>query len=151
MRLLDQEGVSYKALSFPYDESDFDGVLVAKHLDLPCSQVYKTLMVEGGKDKAAVFCLPVDKVLDLKIAATLLKEKKVALYPVVNLQALTGYVRGGCSPIAMKKHFPTFFHEAMMEEPLVAVSGGARGIQIQLNPQDLLRVVNGQLANLLSA
>ena len=147
MRLLDQQCLPYEPLYFAYDEKDFDGAHVAEALGLPYGQVYKTLVVEGGKSKAAVFCLPVNKVLDLKKAAALLAEKKATLLPVSKLQSLTGYVRGGCSPIGMKKNFPTFFHEEIVTESKVAISGGARGLQIYLAPKDLLSITKGQLAH----
>lgn len=145
MRLLDQAKVPYTIRTFVYDEKDFDGTHVAETIGLPFEQVYKTLIIEGEKHGPAVFCIPVNEVLDLKAVAGILKEKKVSLYPVTGLLPLTGYIRGGCSPIGMKKHFPTFFHPDCSKHSLVAISGGMRGVQIVLSPADLLSVTKGQL------
>ncbi len=145
MRLLDQAKVPYNIKTFTYAEDDFDGNHVADVIGLPQNQVYKTLIVQGEKHGPAVFCIPVNEVLDLKEAAALLKEKKVTLYPVGGLLTLTGYVRGGCSPVGMKKHFPTFFHQDCLHHSIIAVSGGARGVQILLAPKDLMAITRGRV------
>lgn len=143
MRLLDQAKAPYTIKTFPYDENDFDGNHVADMIGLPPDQVYKTLIVQGEKHGPAVFCIPVNKVLNLKEAAAILNEKKASLYPVGGLLALTGYVRGGCSPIGMKKHFPTFFHQDCLAYETIAVSAGARGVQMVVAREALIEAAKG--------
>ncbi|NLB91702.1 MAG: Cys-tRNA(Pro) deacylase [Clostridiales bacterium] len=149
MRLLDQKQIPYQVLSFPYNEKDFDGTHVADAIQLPYAQVYKTLVFSGGKQGAGVFCIPVDKTINVKKAAVLLGEKKTVLYPVEKLYPLTGYVRGGCSPIGMKRKLPLFFHDQILTQNQIAVSAGTRGLQIFLSPVDLLQITHGQQADLL--
>ncbi len=145
MRILDQQKISYEVMSFPYSEKDFDGTHVAAYLNLPFHQVYKTLVLLGEKQGPGVFCLPVDKDVDLKKAAALLGEKKVSLLPIANLLAVTGYVRGGCSPIGMKKHYLTFFHPDCLRQQHIAVSAGQRGLQVFIATKDLLSITQGQI------
>ena len=108
MRMLDADKISYKAMFYECDESDLSGTTVAASIGLPCEMVFKTLVAKGDKTGFCVFCIPVDAELDLKKAAKHSGNKRVELLPVKELLATTGYIRGGCSPIGMKKPFPTF-------------------------------------------
>ena len=138
MRLLDAAGVHYRTAEYEYDESDLSGRHAAEQLDLPAEQVFKTLVARGDKTGPVVFCIPVLDELDLRRAAAVSGNKKVELIPLKELLPLTGYLRGGCSPIGMKKKFPTYIDETCILFDEIAVSAGARGKQIILSPDDLI-------------
>ena len=137
MRMLDSAGVNYEVLEYEFDENDLDGHHVAEFLNLPYEEVFKTIVAKGD-DGYMVFCLSVDDELDLKKAARLAKSKRVELIHVKELLPLTGYIRGGCSPIGMKKKFPTYIDEMIELVDDVSVSGGQRGVQIRLKAKDLV-------------
>lgn len=138
MRLLDAAGIPYSTASYDFDETDLSGVHAANAIGLPVEQVFKTLVTRGDKTGILVFCIPVHMELDLKKAATVSGNKKVEMTHVKELLRLTGYVRGGCSPIGMKKRYHTFIDETAVLFDKLAVSAGARGEQILLAPQSLI-------------
>lgn len=138
MRLLDAADVHYRTAEYEYDESDLSGRHAAEQLDLPAEQVFKTLVARGDKTGPVVFCIPVLDELDLRRAAAVSGNKKVELIHLKELLPLTGYLRGGCSPIGMKKKFPTYIDETCILFDEIAVSAGARGKQIILSPDDLI-------------
>jgi len=150
MRMLDNADIQYKALEYECDESDLSGVTVAAKIGLPCEMVFKTLTARGDKTGLCVFCIPADKELDLKKAARAAHDKKVELIHVKELLPLTGYIRGGCSPIGMKKPFPTFMDETAMLYDEIAVSAGVRGCQIILSPESLSDYCSILLSDLIS-
>ncbi|WP_010254660.1 Cys-tRNA(Pro) deacylase [Treponema primitia] len=147
-RLLDAVGISYTSVEYEVDEKDLSGVHAAELTGIPAEQVFKTLVLQGSSGEYIVCCIPVAEELDLKKAARICGEKKVDLIPVKNLPALTGYIRGGCSPMGMKKQFPTYIDETAELFDTIGVSAGARGCQVLLKPGDLLEFVAAKLADL---
>ncbi|MDL2233000.1 Cys-tRNA(Pro) deacylase [Ruminococcaceae bacterium OttesenSCG-928-L11] len=137
MRLLDTAGVAYTVKEYTFDPDDFDGRHVAEQVGMEPGQVFKTLVTRGPKGAVCVCCIPVDKHLDLKALAACAGEKSLELVKVDELLGLTGYVRGGCSPLGMKKEYPTFLDESAMVFEEIAVSAGVRGKQVLLPPQAL--------------
>ena len=144
MRMLDADKISYKAMFYECDESDLSGTTVAASIGLPCEMVFKTLVAKGDKTGFCVFCIPVDAELDLKKAAKHSGNKRVELLPVKELLATTGYIRGGCSPIGMKKPFPTFFDESCILFDEITISAGVRGCQLLINTEALIKFVGGK-------
>ena len=142
MRLLDADNIKYRTAQYDYDENDLSGVKAAKAIGMPEEQLFKTLVTKGDKTGPVVFCIPVAEELDLKKAAVVSKNKKIEMAHVRDLLPLTGYIRGGCSPIGMKKKFPTFIDETAQLFDEIGVSAGARGHQIILNPYDLANYVD---------
>ena len=148
MRLLEQAGVPYRVHLYPFTEDDPTGRNIPHEEALPREQVFKTLVTRGAKGGVLVFCIPVDSELDLKKAARAAGEKSVEMTHLRELTALTGYVRGGCSPMGKKKQYPTVIDETAVLWDEIAVSGGKRGCQIILPPQELARCVGGAFADL---
>ena len=146
MRTLDQKKIPYTAHSYDPD-GPIDGVSVAQILGQPAEQVFKTLVTKGASGAYYVFDIPVAENLDLKKAAKAVGEKSIAMLPQKELLGLTGYVHGGCSPVGMKKQFPTVFHETVNELALVAVSAGKIGHQVQVKPDDLLNLLRAKTAD----
>jgi Cys-tRNA(Pro)/Cys-tRNA(Cys) deacylase len=138
MRLLDAGKITYRAVEYEYDENDLGGEHVAAVTGMNPDQVFKTLVARGEKQGILVFCIPVSCTLDLKKAAQAAGDKKVEMTHMKELLGLTGYIRGGCSPVGMKKKYPTFIDETAVLYDEIAVSGGARGLQMVLNPEDLI-------------
>ncbi len=138
MRMLDKAGISYEAKEYEYDENDLDGHHVAEYFSLPYENVFKTLVAKGESGEYMVFCLSVDDEVDLKKAARLAGEKRVEMIHVKDLLNVTGYIRGGCSPIGMKKKYRTYIDEMILLLDEIYVSGGQRGVQLRLDPQDLI-------------
>ena len=146
MRTLDQKKIPYTA--FSYDPNGpIDGVSVAAETGLDAASVFKTLVTKGASGAYYVFDIPVAENLDLKKAAKAVGEKSIAMLPQKELLGLTGYVHGGCSPVGMKKQFPTVFHETVNELALVAVSAGKIGHQVQVKPDDLLNLLRSKTAD----
>ena len=146
MRTLDQKKIPYTA--FSYDPNGpIDGVSVAAETGLDAAGVFKTLVTKGASGAYYVFDIPVAENLDLKKAAKAVGEKSIAMLPQKELLPLTGYVHGGCSPVGMKKQFPTVFHETANELALVAVSAGKIGHQVQVKPADLLNLLRAKTAD----
>ncbi|MHC6204007.1 Cys-tRNA(Pro) deacylase [Breznakiellaceae bacterium SP9] len=148
LRLLDAAGIPYSTAEYEVDVNDLSGLHAAKLMDLPAEQVFKTLVLRAASDAYIVCCIPVTQELDLKKAARACGEKSVALICVKSLHPLTGYIRGGCSPIGMKKQFPTFIDETAILYDKIGVSAGVRGVQVLLSPQDLLAFIPARLADL---
>ena len=144
MRQLDTAGIAYRTVSYEYDEQNLSGLHAAEQVGIPAEQVFKTLVTRGDKTGILVFCIPVDMELDLKKAAAVSGNKKVEMTHVKELLGLTGYVRGGCSPIGMKKKYPTYIDETAILFEEIAVSAGIRGEQILLHPEDLIAFVNAK-------
>ncbi|MBQ6799211.1 MAG: Cys-tRNA(Pro) deacylase [Oscillospiraceae bacterium] len=150
MRLLDAAKLPYRTAEYDYDENDLNGMHAAEGIGMPPEQVFKTLVAKGDKRGYLVFCIPVCCELDLKKAAKAAGDKKVELIAVKDLLPLTGYIRGGCSPIGMKKPFPTYMDETAQLYEEVAVSAGARGCQIILSPEDLAEYCAIEFTDLIS-
>ena len=148
MRTLEQKKIPYTAHSYD-PEGPIDGVSVAQTLGQPPEQVFKTLVTKGASGAYYVFDIPVAENLDLKKAAKAVGEKSVAMLPQKELLPLTGYVHGGCSPVGMKKQFPTVFHETVNDLELVAVSAGKIGHQVQVKPADLLNLLRAKTADVI--
>ncbi len=145
MRLLDAAGIAYRAAEYEYDESDLSGKHAAEQLDFPAEQVFKTLVARGDRTGPVVLCIPVLDELDLRRAAAVSGNKRVELIHLRELLPLTGYLRGGCSPIGMKKKFPTYIDETCVLFDEIAVSAGARGKQIILSPGDLISYTSARV------
>ena len=143
MRLLEQAGIAYTSMEYEYDENDLSGSHAARALMLPEEQVFKTLVTRGAKGGIYVFCIPVNTELNLRHAAENAGEKKIEMVHVKELLGLTGYIRGGCSPIGMKKKCPVFIDETASLFDVIAVSGGQRGVQVMLSPDSLREYVGG--------
>ena len=146
MRTLDQKKIPYTAHSYDPD-GPIDGVSVAQILGQPAEQVFKTLVTKGAGGAYYVFDIPVAENLDLKKAAKAVGEKSVAMLPQKELLPLTGYVHGGCSPVGMKKQFPTVFHETVELFDTICVSAGKIGAQVEVAPADLIALLGAQTAD----
>lgn len=149
MRILDSKKVSYEMLSYESEDGKIDGISVAHKIGVDEKNVFKTLVVQGTSKELYVFVIPVAEELDLKSAAKIAGEKKVEMIPVKDILKHTGYIRGGCSPIGLKRHYKTFIHESAKELDFMIVSAGKIGHQIKLNPNDLVNVVEGEFAFLI--
>ena len=147
-RLLDKAKVAYELIPYEVDENDLSAIHVAASLGEDINCVFKTLVLHGDKSGYFVCVIPGEHEVDLKKAAKLSGNKKCDLIPMKELLPLTGYIRGGCSPIGMKKHFPTYIHSSCMDFPFIYVSAGQRGLQIKLAPQDLIRESQATLGDL---
>ena len=148
MRILDKNKIAYTVNTYACD-GFVDGVTVADLLGQPYESSFKTLVAVGKSGGHFVFVLPIAEEVDLKAAGRAVDEKAVELIHVKELFALTGYVRGGCTPIGMKKAFPTVIHESVLTFPTVIVSGGRIGAQIFIAPQDLVRVTRAKVADII--
>lgn len=148
LRHLDAAKIPYETREYPVDDDNFDGKLVAAKVDLPAEMIYKTLVLCGDKQSHLVCVVPVEKELDLKAVARASGNKSVSMLPQKDLLPLTGYLRGGCSPIGMKKAFPTYIHLDAQTQPRLSVSAGVRGCQVILSTQDLIAQTRAQLADL---
>ena len=148
MRLMDAAKIPYRAVEYEYDESDLGGEHVAAVTGMNPDQVFKALVARGDKKGILVFCIPVSCTLDLKKAAHAAGDKKVEMIHMKELLGLTGYIRGGCSPVGMKKKYPTFMDETAALYDEIAISGGARGLQMVLDPQQLMEYAEITAADL---
>ena len=148
MRTLEQKKIPYTAFSYDPD-GPIDGVSVAAETGLDAASGFKTLVTKGASGAYYVFDIPVAENLDLKKAAKAVGEKSIAMLPQKELLPLTGYVHGGCSPVGMKKQFPTVFHETVNELDLIAVSAGKIGHQVQVKPADLLNLLRAKTADVI--
>ena len=145
-RLLDRAKIPYELIPYRVDETHLAAAHVAEQLGEPIERVFKTLVLKGDRTGHFVCVVPGDHEVDLKAAAKVSGNKKADLIPMKDLLAATGYIRGGCSPIGMKKPFPTFFHDTAPEYPFIYVSAGVRGLQIRVAPADLIAFVRGTVA-----
>jgi len=148
VRLVQQARIPCRESFYEFDEKDLNGNHAAAAIGMPPEQVFKTLVARGEKTGINVFCIPVCCELDLKKAAKTAGDKNMEMVPVKELLALTGYIRGGCSPVGMKKKYPTFLDETCILWEEIAVSAGARGHQMILPPEDLIRLVSAGLADI---
>ena len=149
MRTLEQKGIPFTAHAYEHEEGvAVDGVTVAKSLGQDPECVFKTLVARGASKNIFVFVIPVAENLDLKKAARAVGEKSIEMVAVKEINALTGYIRGGCSPVGMKKQYPTVFHETAEIIDTIMVSAGKIGLQVELEPQALMELVGGELADI---
>lgn len=148
MRLLDLAGIPYKAMEYEVDENNLGGEHVAELIQMPPEQVFKTLVARGEKKGYVVFCIPVNTELNLKKAASVIGDKKVELLPVKELLGTTGYIRGGCSPIGMKKKFPTYMDETAILFDEITVSAGVRGCQLCIPREALVNYIEATLCDI---
>lgn len=148
MRILDQKKIKYTPHEYPHGDSPVDGVTVASIIGRDPACVFKTLVTEGAKGANYVFVIPVARELDLKKAAKAVGEKSIAMIHVSKITPLTGYVRGGCSPVGMKKLFKTVFDASALEQETIIVSAGKIGAQIECVPAELISLVRGSTADL---
>ena len=149
VRLVENAQIPCREAFYEYDEKDLSGTHAADALGFPQEQVFKTLVARGEKTGINVFCIPVCCELDLKKAARAAGDKNMELVAVKELLNLTGYIRGGCSPVGMKKKYPTYFDETCILWDEIAVSAGARGHQMIVPPEALARLVNGNLVDII--
>lgn len=149
VRLVQQASIPCKEAFYEYDESDLSGLHAAAAVGMPPEQVFKTLVARGEKTGINVFCIPVSCSLDLKKAAKAAGDKNMEMVAVKELLGLTGYIRGGCSPVGMKKRYPTFFDETCILWEEIAISAGARGHQMIVPPEKLTSFVNAKLADII--
>ena len=147
MRFLEQHKIPYRLYTY-ICEHFTDGVSVAQQLGQPPERTFKTLITQGRGRGFYVFVIPVAEELDVKKAARTVQEKSLHLLPVKDILSVTGYIRGGCTPIGMKKSYPTYLHESCLNFDTIFVSGGRVGTQIELSPQALLQACGGQTADL---
>ena len=147
-RLLDRAKVAYELIPYEVDENDLAATHVAESLGEPIERVYKTLVLRGDRNGHFVCVVQGDKEVDLKLAAKVSGNKSAALIPMKELLPTTGYIRGGCTPIGMKKRFPTFIDESVLEFDYIYISAGQRGLQLRLNPQDLIAFVGAEVVPL---
>ena len=149
MRILDAAKVPYEMMSYEVKDGKIDGISVAEKIGKEPAIVYKTLVAQGTSRGIYVFVIPVTEELSLKKAAVATGEKKVEMIAVKDIQKLTGYIRGGCSPVGMSKKYPTFIHEEAQNKETIIVSGGKIGVQIVLKAQVLAKVISAQFVDLI--
>lgn len=146
-RLLDKAGVSYKLIPYEFDENDLAAQHVADSLGQDIARVFKTLVLHGDRTGHVVCVVPGNAEVDLKALAKASGNKKVEMIPMKDLLSVTGYIRGGCSPVGMKKRFPTYFHTTALDYETIYVSAGVRGLQIEIAPADLIGFVGATVAS----
>ena len=144
-RLLDMAKIAYELIPYEVDENDLSAIHVADSLGENIEQVFKTLVLHGDKNGHFVCVIPGEHEVDLKLAAKASGNKKCDLIPMKELLPLTGYIRGGCTPIGMKKPFPTYIHESCLNYPYIYISAGQRGLQLKLDPNDLIKEVHAEV------
>lgn len=149
MRMLDKAKISYTTVTYDVDESDLSGTHIAECTGMNPETVFKTLVAKGDKNGFCVFCIPCAEEVDLKKAAKVTGNKKVEFLHLKDLLPTTGYIRGGCSPIGMKKKFPTYIHESAKNFDTISVSGGMRGLQVILSPTELAQFTDADFSNLI--
>lgn len=150
-RLLDKAGIGYKLIPYEFDENDLAAQHVAESLGQDIERVFKTLVLHGDRTGHIVCVVPGNAEVDLKALAKASGNKKVEMIAMKDLLSVTGYIRGGCSPVGMKKRFPTFFHSTAPSFDTIYVSAGVRGLQFEINPADLISFVGGSVADVVSA
>lgn len=148
-RLLDKAGIGYKLIAYTVDENDLSAIHVAEQLNQPVEQIFKTLVLKGDKTGYFVYIIPGAEELDLKKAAKISGNKNCDMIPMKELLTITGYIRGACSPVGMKKHFSTFIHESCLSFDEIYVSAGKRGLQLYINPADLIAEVKAAVGYLI--
>ncbi len=148
IRLIQQAKINCREVFYEYNDQDLNGMHAAVAVGMPPEQVFKTLVARGDRNGINVFCIPVCCELDLKKAAKVSANKKIELIPVKELLSITGYIRGGCSPVGMKKKYPTYIDETCILWNEISVSAGARGHQMILSPEQLVGFINGKCVDL---
>lgn len=148
VRLLDKAKITYELIPYEVDEHDLAAAHVAAQLGENIGQVFKTLVLHGDRSGYFVCVIPGDHEVDLKLAAKASGNKKADLIPMKELLPVTGYIRGGCSPVGMKKVFPTFIHDSCLQFEYIFISAGVRGLQIRLNPKDLIAYIGATVCPL---
>lgn len=148
MRILDSKKISYQLMTYDNNDGKIDGVSVALKINKDPRIVYKTLVAQGSSKDPYVFIIPVEAELDLKKAAKVAGEKKIEMIPVKDIQKWTGYIRGGCSPVGMKKHYSTFLDQSAKELVSIVVSGGKIGSQVELSVLDLQAVTEASIVEI---
>ncbi|MBE9487970.1 MAG: Cys-tRNA(Pro) deacylase [Bacteroidetes bacterium] len=148
-RLLDKAKISYELIPYKVDEDHLSAIHIGEQLGEDMSQVFKTLVLRGDKTGVFVCVIAGDKEVNLKEAAKVSKNKKAELIAMKELLPLTGYIRGGCSPIGMKKNFPIYFDTTCLKFDYIYISAGIRGIQIKIDPKELVNFVNGYTSNII--
>jgi Cys-tRNA(Pro)/Cys-tRNA(Cys) deacylase len=148
-RLLDNAKIQYELVPYEVDENDLSAIHVAEQLGENPEQVFKTLVLEGNKTRYFVCIVPGDSEIDLKKAAAVSGNKSCTLIHQKDLLSVAGYIRGACSPIGMKKHYPTYIHQSCMDYPYIFVSAGQRGLQLKISPSDLISVTKAQISDLI--
>lgn len=149
VRLLEKAGVTFETKEYPVDEEHLDARHVADSVGEDISLVFKTLVLKGERTGLFVCVIPGAEEVDLKKAARAAGDKKAEMLPMKELLPATGYIRGGCSPVGMKKPLPTFFHVSVLDHPKIYVSAGQRGMQLIIAPQDLINFVGGTAVDLI--
>ena len=149
VRIVQQAGIPCREEFYEFDEKDLNGNHAAEAIGKPAEEVFKTLVARGERTGINVFCIPVCFELDLKKAAKAAGDKNMVMVPVKELLALTGYIRGGCSPVGMKKKYPTFIDETCQLYEEIAISAGARGHQMLLPPEPLAKLVDAEFVDLI--
>ena len=147
-RLLDKAGIKYELIPYVVDENDLSAVHVAAQLHEPIDMVFKTLVMHGDKTGYFVSVIPGDKEVDLKMAAKVSGNKSCSMIPMKDLLAVAGYIRGACSPVGMKKLYPTYIHETALDYPYIYVSAGQRGLQLKVSPAELIKEVKATVCKL---
>ncbi|OQA42250.1 MAG: Cys-tRNA(Pro)/Cys-tRNA(Cys) deacylase YbaK [Spirochaetes bacterium ADurb.Bin315] len=147
MRILEAGKIPFELVSYRFDEEALDAIHAARTVGLDPKTVFKTIVLVNERKQYWVFCLPADRSINMKKARSLTGSKALELVKLTEIQNVTGYLRGGCSPIGMKRPFPTFIEEAAFSLPFIYVSAGKRGMQVRLDPSDLLRSVDGKRAD----
>ena len=146
-RLLDAHGISYELAAYEVDESDLSAVTLAKKIGQDVEQIFKTLVLRGDKNGVLVVVIPGNAEMDLKKAARLSGNKNVAMVQQKELLGLTGYIRGGCSPLGMKRPYPVFIDESCLLFDCIFISAGQRGLQIKIRPEDLIKIIDPVLGD----
>ena len=149
VRLLEKAKIDFETIPYEVDENDLAANHVAQQLGEDIATVFKTIVLSGGPSQFFVCVVPGDAEIDLKKAAKTAGYKKVDLIPMKDLLPITGYIRGGCSPVGMKKKFPTFFHHSALDHQYIYVSAGVRGLQIKIEPSQLIGFVGASTADLI--
>lgn len=145
MRILDKLAIPYKTYEYEHEEGAIDGISVAERIQQPVACVFKTLVTIGNSRNYYIFVIPVDKELNLKAAAKSISEKSVEMIKVTDINKITGYIRGGCSPIGMKKLYKTVIHQSCLEQDRIIFSGGKIGCQIEMAPDALIALVKAEV------
>jgi len=148
MRMLDKASIAYEAIEYAYDDSDLSGTTIAKNAGLDPDIVFKTLVARGDKTGIIVMCIPVEKEVDLKKAASVSGNKKVEMLHVKDLLQNTGYIRGGCSPVGMKKAYPTYVDASVANHEKITVSAGIKGCQLLVNADELVAYLRATVENI---
>jgi Cys-tRNA(Pro)/Cys-tRNA(Cys) deacylase len=147
-RCLDRLGVEYSLIEYEVDESDLSAESVARKVNLPTGQVFKTLVARGDRTGVLLACVPAGSELDLKAIAGVSGNKKVEMVLMKEIESLTGYIRGGVSPIGVRKHYPLYMDETAMAYPLISISAGMRGLQLLIDPRRLSAILDARIVRI---